>query len=119
MDDNGFMDEQERAIFCYHNGTRLVWADPLTIQRRLEAALGDYDAVVADMRSQDIKVAASATECYIANARDVLGMPAIDPDSGQGTTERQVRKALESFYDCLKKKETTTAGSPTSSPATM
>lgn len=106
------MDPQEKAIFRYHNGTRMVWADPLTVQRRLDAALGDPDVVFKDVNDNDPLVWRPALECLIAAVREVFVMPGIDPETGQGATEEDCRTALNSLQDFLAKKKPSAAGSP-------
>lgn len=112
------MTPQEKAIFKFWNGTRHVWGDPLALSRRLDAVLGDPDAVFEAIRSEDMRERHAALECLIANVREVFAMPPIDPETGAGATEEDVQTALRALWKFLAKKKPSTDTPPSSSPST-
>lgn len=118
---------EQRAIFQYHDGVTQRWADPDTINRRLFMACPDFDEQlrltkkVDDLTvvSDDRRAGMAAEEKVIAAARTAFGMPcnpaATTPEE-YGATEAEVRTALRTFLDFLKKKEKPAVVSPTLSP---
>jgi len=104
----------DRNIFQYHDGSALVWGDPLALQRRLYLALHDPDQVFADAASPDAAVRLPALGLLVEATRSAFAMQPFDPTTGQGATEEHCRLALEALWECLAKKKPTAASSPTS-----
>jgi hypothetical protein len=98
---------EQRAIFQYHDGTGLKWADPVAIRRRiyrakpeLESLLTAYNRQFFDengnslFKNQDgtpknvtiapaiIQLALDAEEKMISAARYAFNLPAVDPILG-------------------------------------
>lgn len=118
--------ERKRRIFKYHNGDRVIWADPLVLKKRLME--------VAPALAIDIKVAESPSkDWYTAHGQmiqkicDIFKLHKADPFNMEkgGLSEDQIPAVLENFlaYEETQKKNMKTsatsltplAGSKTSS----
>lgn len=106
--------EIRKACFRFWNGARFVWADPLRVERRLYAALGDPHAVFAASQSSEFVIASTALEQLVEAVRDVFRMEPFDDETGAGATEEDCRNALQALWDYLAKKKLSAAASPTS-----
>lgn len=107
-------DAESRGIFQYHRGDKLVYGDPLRIQRDLYAALRDPDAVFAAVEKGDVAAASALNEA----ARKAFGMVPFDPETGAGATDEDCDGALDALWECLEKKRKKAGDSPTSSEPT-
>jgi hypothetical protein len=96
-----------RKIFGpYHNGSRLVYGDPLKIHRRLTVALkGDPNKVISDSKDPNYQVAAVATEKLARAATEAFDLLPLDPQTGQGATEDEALSVLATFNEWLEKKD--------------
>jgi hypothetical protein len=127
-----------KNIFQFHNGSALVWADPLILRRKLAVALGgDIGAVVKDVNADRppagwpegkdfvpepsaVMVAAFAADKFLAGIRTAFGMTPFDPATGEGADERcclDAYDAWRAFEDSKKKPGETTPSTQPSSPA--
>jgi hypothetical protein len=113
--------EQHRAgIFQYSDGEKLVWGDPLRIQRDLYTALGSPDEVLNDTESESPAIWMPAMSRLMNAARVAFPLAAFDPATGNGATDKIVQAAVDALWECLAEKKTTgeSAGLPTSSEPT-
>lgn len=97
-----------------------VHADPLDIHLRLLVALGNgANAILAAAQNQqEPATAAEARLRLIGAVREVFGLPAIDPFTGQGIGAKQVEEALRAFLFFQWAAKQPTASSATSSQPT-
>lgn len=134
---------EERAIFQYHNGLEVVYADPLEIRQRLRYTLPnsalllrqsisarkilqdnaklydadpDHDHPYTEDEENAIRIGAGAEEKLILGSRDVFGMPAIDAATGAGVPGAMVLKVWNSFQQFMEKKSGTQQAEQTSAP---
>lgn len=122
-----------REVFSYFDGAREVWADPLTIHRRLTRALdGDPNSVLAAIQrgrempdatppyvpdAGALKQADDAIERLLPAIREVFAMP-FDRMTGQGATEGDCLAAVSKFVAFMEKKTPKNGSPPTSPPPT-
>ncbi len=130
------------AIFSYYNGKAVVFADPLTIHRRLTRAfdgapnetlakidLGlagpredypsdeDYaDAIKSEQATEPMRY--EATERMLSAIRDVFHMEPFNFADGSGATEADCRGALDAFIAFMESKKKAPVSLPTSPPPT-
>lgn len=111
--------EQERQVYrCPVTGRYL---DPLAARRSMFAAAkgrGGFNGAVADARSPDEGVRAAGEERLVAAGRAALGLPPIDPKTGEGVTDAVAMEALTAFTRWLSGKGGTARGGPSGAPCT-
>ena len=107
--------EADRKIFPYWNGREEVWADPITVQRRLHAACGgDANQVIAQTNAPDALTACTARDSLLAAIRLAFDMP-FDQMTGEMLgNESECFAAYDALTDYLEKKNLTGASMPTS-----
>lgn len=112
--------ESDRRIFGpYFNGVGPVYADPMTIRRRLYYYLdGDPNKVIRDTRAEDPALRFQAKERLVAAAREAFEMIPWDAQAGRGALEVDVMKALKDYLVWLEKKDEQVPNLPTWSQPT-
>src|ERR1700693_989791 len=106
---------EARRIFQYFNGQKLIYADPIEINRRVwHACGGDPKDLVEKAKVPDQIVAYEALEKFVGAIREAFRMPAINPDTGQGALFDEVLQAWEDFVGFFLHVGQRPAGSPTS-----
>ncbi len=89
-----------RPRLRYFDGTRERYGDALRIQRNLYIALDKYggpDAILEAVGKGDLE----ALEKLLLAARLALEMPPVDPETGRGADEEDVRLALDKLWENL------------------
>jgi len=94
-----FTDAQKR-VFSFEVAGQRLWADPLTVRRRLDHYLGrSLNQVLAEAQNSDPVVKFQADEELLKAARLAFELP-WDPLTG-GATEVEIRTALRGLADFL------------------
>lgn len=109
--------EEEKQIFQYHNGKEKVWGDPLAIRHRLYGQLPRLQEVMKECVSKDQSVAADALIKLADAVRVAFDMPCnpkAKSPAEYGATHEQCIVAVKEWLMFCKKKEMSTATSPTS-----
>src|SRR5215471_6066216 len=107
------------AIYRYCGGPEAPekFADPLAVLRKIRTLLGgDGSAVLAAYQGSDPLKALDAAERFHAAIAYAFGVTPFDPGTGQGLTEDKLIALWNDFQDWLKKKQSSSETSPTSSP---
>lgn len=100
--------EQERAIYKYHDGDKEVLADPLEIERRLKAMLGnDLNAHLKKVKD-DYE---AATQWYSA-IDAAFEITPFSKETGKGATIAMKRRLWDDYWTWVKKKDGTTEETP-------
>lgn len=113
-----FNEAQRRVFGPYFNGEDQVYADPLTVHRRLFSLLGDPNAVLLDANSDDPSLRHQAREKLLPAAREALELVPFDKKTGRGSLEQDVMAALRSYLEWMEGKGGPGSSLPTCSPPT-
>lgn len=112
------MSDRERAIFCFHDGVKNVYVDPLAALAAIhEAALGlgkTLEDISRNMGSANPDLSIPAETQAVLIVRQAFKLPEIDPSTGEGFTREFVMQLYSEFFDWLEKKKTGTGVTPTS-----
>jgi len=106
---------EERQIFRYHNGTKVVCADPMVLYRRFlksvggEQTLGDLEKHI---HSGNDQLAEEATGRLLVAIQGAFNLQPLD-EEGQGTTESEQLKAYFDFLQYLAESKKKAATPPT------
>ena len=93
-----FTPEQRQIFGPYFNGVQPVYGDPLCLYRRLVHALdGEPGRYLRGLKDAVEDVRFEAAEKLIAAARSVFGLVPFQPDTGQGTLDREALTVLRQF----------------------
>jgi hypothetical protein len=112
---------EETAIYRYYGGPDCPdrYADPLAVRRKLRILLGgDGTQVLEACNSPDPQTALEGWHRLLMAIAYAFEVPTFDPATGQGLREEELLGLWNGFQDWLKKKQTSTASSPTSAPPT-
>ena len=124
---NDAYEPTQRAIYRYHDGAKIVYADPLaTLAREKMVALQmgkDVDKLIDQSRAKD---AAKASDIELAQAwtalndlaeisRQTFGLAEFNPETGEGADMAHALGVLNHFHLWLEKKNQTLASPSTSS----
>lgn len=121
----GMFSDQERRVFQYHDGSALVWGDPLHVHREMSLVLGgesgklisDWSYSPPDGQEPDPGLQANAllAERRLVEAvRAVFKMAPFDPQTGQGATDTHCAEALNAWleYEWAQKKRQENSPTP-------
>jgi hypothetical protein len=109
--------DEERGIFRYHNGEKLVYGDPLRIDLAYREALkGSAETVHRDYNNEDPAINGPATLKLVDAVMVAFPMEPFDPDTGSGATGARCVEALWAWWAFLKKNEQRGVNSLTGSP---
>ena len=110
---------EERQIFRYHNGTKMVCADPAVLYRRFlkaiggEQRLGDIEKKLASANDQLVE---QGIEELLPAVREGLNLKSLD-EEGQGATEAEQLRAYYGFLEFLTESKKKVENSPTWQPS--
>lgn len=122
---------EEKQILQFFNGEKLVYADPIEVNRRIYHLLDDPATTVekaGGSKRDDAgnvlveypePVVFEAMNKLVAAIRFAFDMPPIDPDTGKGATHADCMAAWEDFCAFMVSKKKPDDISPTSSPPSI
>src|SRR2546422_9453957 len=112
-------EQRQREIYSYLNGRRLVYADPLELQRKVRRAAGEDPAKLAqqasaaypgaigepppELSAEAFAAASEAEDKLIAAVRAAVGMK-FDDATGEGATFSDGQGVLNDFCRRLDQK---------------
>lgn len=108
-------------IYAYYGGPDCPqrYGDPLAIERKLRMLLGgDGSGILEQYHSPMPEISLPAAEKFFAAVAYAFGVPPFDPATGQGFMESDLINLWNGFQEWRKKKQPSTASSPTSAPPT-
>ena len=103
--------ENERRIYEYHNGEKIIAADPMVLARRVLMAFeGDPNKVIdrMDPQANSLAIACEATDKFVAGVRQAFDLKPFDPDTGEGTLEQDVHRVWNEYQEWVQKKSPAT-----------
>ena len=117
---------EKREIFSYQDGEgQEVWADPLTVHRRLYQELPDLQQLLDDVAEPEegqperpVEIWAPSMEKLIGGLRTVFALPAVDAKTHSGATEKCCLAALDAFLGYWEAQKKSSDSSPPSSGST-
>ena len=111
--------EKERQVYQCPETKRFY--DPLSVKRKLViAGKGQFNKAVAVYNggAGTPEELAQAEGILVASGREALGMPAINPATGEGHGDASVILAVTAFTRWLRGKDGTVQSGPNSAPCT-
>ena len=112
--------QEERAIFRYHNGQKIVCGDPQRINRRLLSVRGfNLEAAKHDMESGDFAVMSEAAEKMLGAIVHAFEIKPLDPNTGEGMMESDVFKLMTDFGMFMAEVKKKEKNLPSCSPPTV
>ncbi len=107
--------DDETLIYEYKIGDKVVFADPLRIERHLAHELGgDINAILKSCHDENDAISFPAIEKLLQAVRNVFVLPCVDMTTGKGVPDAKVLTEINRFLDWKDAQKKSTETSPTS-----